>query len=79
MVMIPTPGAIGGAELSFGLVYSGIVPAGVVPLLTGVWRFITFYLIIAVAAIILAITGVDFSDGHERRRNKVKVYEEIKA
>jgi uncharacterized protein (TIRG00374 family) len=57
MTMIPTPGAVGGAEVSFALVYDGQVPLGIIPTLTGAWRFLTFYLPIIVGAIFLAIAG----------------------
>lgn len=69
MTLIPTPGAVGGAEVSFALVFSGIIPAGAIPLMTGVWRFLTFYMTIAAGAIYLAIAGPDFS------RNSLKATE----
>jgi glycosyltransferase 2 family protein len=79
MAFIPTPGAVGGAEFAFAVVYSGLLPNGVIPLITGVWRFITFYMIIAIGAIFLAIAGVDFSENRDYRNKHIKVCEEIKA
>jgi len=58
MTLFPTPGAIGGAEVSLALVFKGIVPSGIIPILTGVWRFLTFYLIMIVGAIIIMLFGV---------------------
>lgn len=67
MTLIPTPGAIGGAEVSFALVFSGLLPAGVIPMLTGIWRFATFYMNIAAGAIYLAIVGPGFPDVEKNR------------
>ena len=55
--LIPSPGGIGSAELSFALVYNGLVPSGLIPILTGAWRFVTFYMIIAIDALMLTIMG----------------------
>lgn len=60
MTLIPTPGAIGGAEVSFAIIFSGIIPSSAIPVMTGVWRFVTFYMAIAGGAIYLAITGLGF-------------------
>jgi len=78
MTLFPTPGAIGGAEVSLALIFRGFVPAGVIPLLTGAWRFLTFYLIMIVGAAIIALFGV----GHSRPRIahlEEDVAEELKA
>ena len=60
MTMIPTPGAVGGAELSFALVFSGLLPSSIIPVMTGVWRFITFYMEIALGSVYLAVVGPGF-------------------
>lgn len=57
MTMVPTPGAIGGAEVSFSLVYRGLIPANVIPLLMSAWRFVTFYLTVGLGALLLAALG----------------------
>ncbi|MBD3170714.1 MAG: flippase-like domain-containing protein [candidate division Zixibacteria bacterium] len=67
MTMIPTPGAVGGAEVSFGLIYSGLIPGAVIPVITGAWRFITFYLLVGVGAIFMTIAGPGFPAGNEKR------------
>jgi uncharacterized protein (TIRG00374 family) len=57
MTMVPTPGAIGGAEVSFSLVYRGLIPAEVMPVIMSAWRFLTFYLSIGLGSLVLAATG----------------------
>lgn len=56
MTMIPTPGAVGGAEVSFALVYNGLIPASIMPLAVSAWRFVTFYTTVGLASIIFAFT-----------------------
>lgn len=56
-VLIPTPGGIGGAEVSFAIIYRGLLPREIIPLITAVWRFITFYMIVAVGALAFALLG----------------------
>lgn len=43
MVLVPTPGAIGGAEASFVLVLGRELPAPILPLAMAAWRLVTFY------------------------------------
>ncbi|UCC78562.1 MAG: flippase-like domain-containing protein [Candidatus Zixiibacteriota bacterium] len=57
MTMIPTPGAIGGAEVSFALVYGGLIPSFAIPVVTSGWRFITFYLPVGLGSLIFAVIG----------------------
>lgn len=52
MSMIPTPGAAGGAEAAFFLIYSALLPEEVIGLATAGWRFLTFYLQLGLAAIV---------------------------
>jgi glycosyltransferase 2 family protein len=78
MAFIPTPGAAGGAEVAFAVVFKGIVPAGVLPLLTIAWRFLTYYLLAGVGALILAFAGVSFGNG-KTNNDKIGAFEEIKA
>lgn len=73
MVIVPTPGAIGGAEASFALIFGGLFPLGLLPIITGIWRLVTFYLLVAAGGIILSLTGLDLSG-----RDKVLAIEEIK-
>jgi glycosyltransferase 2 family protein len=51
MTFIPTPGAAGGAEAAFSIVYAPLLPAGVLGLTTAGWRFLTFYLQVGLAAL----------------------------
>ncbi|AGB40845.1 hypothetical protein Halha_0879 [Halobacteroides halobius DSM 5150] len=50
---IPTPGGSGVAELGFASLFSSFVPSGLVGLLSIVWRFLTFYLVLGLGGIIL--------------------------
>jgi glycosyltransferase 2 family protein len=61
MTVVPTPGAIGGAEASFALIYGGVFPSGLLPIITGIWRLITFYLLVATGGIILSLMGLDLT------------------
>jgi uncharacterized membrane protein YbhN (UPF0104 family) len=54
---IPTPGAAGGAEAAFFVIYSPFLPAGVLGLATAGWRFFTFYLLLGVAAVLYFALG----------------------
>jgi glycosyltransferase 2 family protein len=60
---IPTPGAAGGAEAAFFVIYSPFVPASIIALATAGWRFFTFYLNLALAAMLYIALG-----GARRRR-----------
>ncbi len=43
MTMMPTPGAAGGAEASFVLVFGRELPEPLLPLAVASWRLLTFY------------------------------------
>jgi uncharacterized protein (TIRG00374 family) len=55
MTMIPTPGAIGGAEVSFALIYNGLIPSFAIPVVTSGWRFMTFYLPVGLGSILFSL------------------------
>lgn len=66
---VPTPGAQGGAEAAFVLVYSALLPAAVIGIATSGWRFLTFYLQLALGSVIF--TWLNLSDARRaalRRR-----------
>lgn len=68
---VPTPGAQGGAEAAFVLVYSALLPASVIGIATSGWRFLTFYVQLALGAVIF--TGLNLSDARRaalRRRHE---------
>ncbi len=54
MALVPTPGAVGGAEAAFVLVFGRELPAGLTPLAVGAWRLVTFYGLNLVALLLLA-------------------------
>jgi uncharacterized protein (TIRG00374 family) len=71
MILVPTPGAIGGAEMTFAVVFSGTVPGAVLPILIGAWRFVTFYMPVATGAIYMAINGTGRSAKHADGKSEI--------
>jgi hypothetical protein len=68
---VPTPGASGGAEAAFVLVYSALLPEAVIGIATAGWRFLTFYVQLALGSLIFA--GLNLSDARRaalRRRRE---------
>ncbi|HEX2190648.1 MAG TPA: lysylphosphatidylglycerol synthase transmembrane domain-containing protein [Longimicrobiaceae bacterium] len=65
MLFIPTPGASGGAEAAFYLVYSALLPGRLIGLMTAGWRLLTFYLQLALGAVVFA--GLTLADSRARR------------
>jgi glycosyltransferase 2 family protein len=57
MTFVPTPGAAGGAEVAFTAVYATLLPAGVIGIATAAWRLFTFYVPVALAALIFPLLG----------------------
>jgi glycosyltransferase 2 family protein len=55
MTFVPTPGAAGGAEVAFTAVYATLLPAGVIGLATAAWRLFTFYVPVALAALLFPL------------------------
>ncbi len=77
MIVIPTPGAIGGAEVTFALVMGSFVPKPVLPVLVGAWRFVTYYFLACIGSIIMAVAGAGPSITLRGRGQQV--IEEVKA
>jgi uncharacterized protein (TIRG00374 family) len=67
MLFVPTPGASGGAEAAFYLVYSALLPGAVVGIATAGWRLLTFYLQLSLGAILFVAMNV--ADARTRRRS----------
>ena len=55
VAFVPTPGASGGAEAGFLLIFEPIYGAGNTAVAMILWRFITFYFIIFFGGIYLSI------------------------
>ncbi len=53
MMFVPTPGATGGAETLFYYMFSDLIPEGVLPIVTTLWRFGTYYLFLILAVLLL--------------------------
>jgi glycosyltransferase 2 family protein len=58
MALIPTPGAVGGAEASFYFIYSAFLPDAILGIATSGWRFLTFYLQLGLAAILFTAMNI---------------------
>lgn len=58
MLFVPTPGASGGAEAAFVLVYSALLPAGVIGIATAGWRLLTFYFQLALGSVLFTALNV---------------------
>jgi uncharacterized protein (TIRG00374 family) len=58
MTLVPTPGAAGGAEVMFSLMYRSFLPAGTIGLVTAGWRFLTFYFLLLLAAVLSLLFGI---------------------
>lgn len=61
MALVPTPGAMGGAELVFLGLFARDVPADVLALVMSAWRMLTFYLLngIGLAVLLAGARGND--------------------
>lgn len=53
MIFIPTPGATGGAEATFFLLFDGDIPKDLLPLIVSTWRFFIYYLMLFASVIII--------------------------
>jgi len=62
MIFIPTPGATGGAEATFFLLFEGEIPKALLPLVVSTWRFFMYYLMLFLAVFLIQI--VKFSDSN---------------
>ena len=51
MLLVPTPGATGGAEASFLLIFGKSIPEGLSYLIVSVWRLFTYYFVLLSAVI----------------------------
>jgi len=77
MTMILTPGAVGGAEVSFALIYNGLIPSFAIPVVTSGWRFLTFYLPVGLGAILFSL--INGKSMIRKQKNIIIPQEEIKT
>ncbi|MEJ6950887.1 lysylphosphatidylglycerol synthase transmembrane domain-containing protein [Natronospora cellulosivora (SeqCode)] len=49
---MPTPGASGVAELGFASIFITFIPRGIIGIVTLLWRFFTFYLILIIGGLV---------------------------
>ncbi|HET6231454.1 MAG TPA: lysylphosphatidylglycerol synthase transmembrane domain-containing protein [Longimicrobiaceae bacterium] len=66
MLFVPTPGAAGGAEAAFLLVYSALLPARILGIATAGWRFLTFYLQLSLGSLVFG--SLNFAERRARSR-----------
>ena len=72
--LVPTPGAIGGAEVGFALIFKNIIPPDILIVAAGAWRFITTYLQLIVAALMMAyLEKPRFGCKKDKKELQVKV------
>ena len=55
MTFVPTPGASGGAEAAFYVLYAPLLPERIIGVTTAGWRLLTFYLQIGLAAAVFLL------------------------
>ncbi len=58
MIFIPTPGATGGAEASFYLLFGSSLPSKILNLIVSVWRFFTYYFILLSAVLLYQLFSI---------------------
>lgn len=51
----PTPGSSGAAELGFSLLFSSVIPHGLIGLFVTVWRGFTYYFNLAIGGLLMAV------------------------
>lgn len=65
MLFIPTPGASGGAEAAFLLMFKNKISGEAITLITSTWRFFTYYFIVILSIIIFQMIMNKRSAGNE--------------
>ena len=55
MLFIPTPGATGGAEAAFFLMFEDSIDSNIIPISTSVWRFFTYYYFMFVSILLFQV------------------------
>jgi hypothetical protein len=67
ILLTPTPGGAGGAEVAFLLVFAGSLPDGSAGVVMLGWRLLTYYFMLLTGAVLLMCLGSD--TGLHRRQN----------
>ncbi len=76
MNAVPTPGAAGGAEALFSLLYRPFIPADSLAVVMIGWRFLTFYLPAVLGAVGFTINGIRTSlSGKARAETQISAAE----
>lgn len=64
MNFVPTPGASGGAEAAFVLVYGALLPGRVIGIATAGWRLLTFYFQLTLGSVLF--TALNLAESRRR-------------
>jgi glycosyltransferase 2 family protein len=70
VTFVPTPGGAGGAEAMFSLLYRAFLPAGAIGVVTTAWRFLTFYFLVLVAAVLALLLGMQHGEAARPREEQ---------
>lgn len=69
MNIVPTPGAIGGAELTFNYLFKNLLPTDLLAISGSAWRFVSTYLQLMVAAILIVVLERPFRVRFSRKKS----------
>jgi glycosyltransferase 2 family protein len=75
MTVVPTPGAMGGAEVIFSLLYQALLPEGTIGVVTTGWRFLTFYFLVIVSFLLFLF--LDLQNGATQKEMKQNLFSSI--
>lgn len=65
MLIVPTPGAAGGAEASFLLIFGKSIPSELSFLIVSIWRLFTYYFVLLSAVIFYNVLSFIFKEDEE--------------
>ena len=68
MIFIPTPGATGGAEATFFLLFEKQIPKDLLPLVTSTWRFFMYYMMLFTAVTLVQLFHIPTKKNEEQER-----------
>jgi len=70
MNLVPSPGATGGAEVTFALMYQSLIPQNLLGVMGAAWRVFTFTLPVALATVVLLLLTGSSKQSKKPRENK---------
>ena len=57
LLLVPTPGASGGAEAAFMVVFGGLISGDTMKVIMSIWRFFTYFFLMFISVIIFQFIG----------------------